>query len=444
MSGLVEQRTAGTLSEMRNVECAEEQDELIDLATDLLLQHASKHCIVHPCEIKVPGVVATLGIDRERVVVHKVSGDSSVSLVLSALSEILTLAREADQTTHGQAAEIDRVTSVRSGVVERFVFVERALADNAPDHFNARVHESQRSLDVTRVGDASVRLDVGDQLVEGSEGKSIALLNVQMHVRGLQARLHVTSLDRALCSAQDRLHVAVRDLDQLAQRGEMAVDLHGCELARNQRERLTRVFREIERTRHVEAAFLHGVRHELRARVSLSNHLFQTLARLGRQGLPTMQEVIVQAIDDLPVDGERAAQDHSEAELVHVVAVRTRQLTLDGRAAAGRVAKRVRDEVAAGLALGVVARVAENAGRIRLDASVQASTILRGDLASSDRRAIQHQVQPVQQIPEPRDQTLHFATVLRLGLKGQQNGFERKWSALVVATAPHGLVRTRA
>ncbi len=250
------------------------------------------------------------------------------------------------------AVEVDlaghqRLQAHEPGVVEPVVGLLGAPAAACPDELNDGVGEGQLDacLGAGHALDEGERL--GDELLEVEGRELVTLGHVQEDLSAVHSSLQVAGHQLSAAVALDHDNVGARHHDAVLQLVEVDDQLSTAEHDGHQGQRVPRCEREIKWEGDVESTGLLRVRNQLLSAVRLPDHLRQPLARLARQLLPDVQEVVAQLVNGLGADDEGGLPHQQEPNGVGPVAPRV--LVAGGaRAPGARIGRAVAHVVSAG------------------------------------------------------------------------------------------------
>ena len=263
-----------------------------------------------------------------RPAVYESIWDVRVVLVRLDESEVSALLGcEAGQIVELEVHQLDGVLQVFAGVAAPVVDVVLALAAHGPDELNDGVVEVETHAHLAGPGADLVGLHLRDELLEGSGGEPVALVDVQVHVSGLDERAQILLHERVpVVPLQHQHGVGLRGvagrLHARLQVREAHVQLDPVELQRHHRQRVARSLREPERQRHVQPAVVRAVVDQVRQVILLPDHLPELLAGLPGQLLPHIQVVGIQGINHLSSDDKAGSANEELTNCVSVVAPR--------------------------------------------------------------------------------------------------------------------------
>lgn len=401
-------------------------------------------------------------MDCKRIAIHEVIRDVGVELVGLDEPEVAALLRrEPRQVVELETNQTDGIVAVLAGVVEPVVGVRLAVTTDGPHQLDDRMVEVQGQTHLASTSADLIRLHLRDKLLEGARGETIALIDVQVHVRrldqGAQILLHQGSVVPRLQHDQRRgardgaasVHrgLAAR-LDARRQLGEAHVQLDAVELQGHDRESVAAGLSEPERQRNVQTTIPSAVLHQVLEARLLANHLAQLLARLAAQLLPHVQVIRVHRVDHLTANHQGTTTNQPLADRVSVVSPRRAHvlgITAAVVLADARLASRQRRLVAARIAEVLLSQpgvplLEQRLGqqriacaRIKRALSIQASII-----ASVDTRQVNHHVSPEQQITRTIESQLGVAPEHHLSIERLLNRFHSEICISIVSETPEG------
>ena len=149
------------------------------------------------------------------------------------------LSSEPGQVIESQRHKLDRITSVNAAVIEVIVALVLALSSHGPDQFDGWVIEIELKTNLGSLDANVVTLDLSDQLLERSDSESVTLLDVQVHVRGIQPSIQILLGDRTTVAGLQHQSITVGHDDGSLEGFKTNGDLDTMKLERHQRQSVT-------------------------------------------------------------------------------------------------------------------------------------------------------------------------------------------------------------
>ena len=428
---------------------------------DALLHVERELNVVDPREIAASRWLRFLRMDRKTIAIDPRVRDVGVELPRLHEAEVASLLRrEPRQVVELEAHEPDGVLAVLAAVVEPVVDAALAVAPDRPHQLDDGVVEVQRQPDLARARADLVGLHLRDELFEAARGEAVALVDVQVHVRGLdegaQVLLHewgvVARLEhddgRGPAEGGAGVHRGrAGRLDRRGQLREAHVQLDAVELQAHDRESVAARLREPERQRHVHPAVARRVLYQVLQAHVLADHFPQPLAGFPRKFLPHKQVVRIYSVDHLSTNYEGRATDQPLSNRVGVVGPRCLNVLWIAAAAVLTVAR----SLASSKSRIVTARVAEVVLRQPWVPSAKECCLCERRAGSRVRRArgiqarvvarintwqVNHYIRPEEQVTGPIECELCVAPEHHLGIERLFNGFHRKVGIAIVTESP--------
>lgn len=148
--------------------------------------------VVDPGEIDGSGRLRILGVQSEGEAIHETLRNQSVVLVRLHETEILGLATgETRQVVETEMDVRDRIAAPLTAVIEVVVAHVLAFPAHSPDQLDDGMIEVELHTDLAGLGANGVALQLSDQLLEGSNGESITLGDVQVDISGVNSSMQI-------------------------------------------------------------------------------------------------------------------------------------------------------------------------------------------------------------------------------------------------------------
>ena len=409
---------------------------------DALLHVERQFNVVDTREIHAARRLRLLRMKCSRPAVDECIGDVGVVLVRFYESEVPSFLRgEAWEIVELEVHHADWVLQVLAGVAAPVVDVVLALASHGPDELDDGVVEVETHAHLARPGADLVGLHLGDELLEGAGGEPIALVDIEVHVSGLDERAQILLHERVAVVPLKHQHgvrlagVAGRLHTRLQVR-EAHVQLDPVELEGDHWQRVARSLREPERQRHVQPSVVGAVIDQVAEVVLLADHLPQLLTGLARQLFPHIEVVGVESINNLSSDDKAGSTNEELANRVSVVAPRLAVLAdVVGVLAAIFVVFVVFvDSVAAWIAVSSIWTGRQP--REWLGIHLTSATLRTAIVASLDAKKINDNISPENQITSTIEGQLRVASEHHLRIERLFDSLARKVGVLVVTEAP--------
>lgn len=296
---------------------------------------------------------------------------------------------------------LDRILEELARVAEPVVDVVLAFAPHGPDELDDGVIEVQAHAHLRGAGLDLVALHLGDELLEGAGGETVALVDVQVDVVGLDdgTQILLGQGGAVVCLQHDdraQSAASARGLHAGLQVREADVQLNAVELQGDHREGVTAALGEPERERDIEAAGVARVVDQVLQTAVLTDHLTKPLPRLSRKFFPHVQVVVVQSINDLTSDDEGRSADEPLSDRIGVMSVRTILADVIGVAAAVHIVVTI--AVPARIAVRAVLTTGETWVWLREQGHLGIDAAGRSVLACFDAWQINHNIEVIDQI----------------------------------------------
>ncbi len=125
-------------------------------------------------------------MNRKRIAINEVIWDIGVELIGLDETEVTSLLRcKPWQVVELEAHDLDGVVAVLARVAEPVVGAGLAVSANSPHELDDRMVEVERQAHLGAASADLVGLHLSDELLEGTRGEAIALVDVKVHVGGL-------------------------------------------------------------------------------------------------------------------------------------------------------------------------------------------------------------------------------------------------------------------